>query len=105
MDYAAVAATYEICEVKMSGDVEWEKYKRSVTPLGCCPAALVVRPNLQRFVIFQRPRCSVLAPLFAAAILKKQRSNLVSHIYSLSGNGTLPISGGKFELRNRRRMY
>lgn len=104
MDYPAVAATYQIREVQMSSDVEWEKYKRSVTQIGRCPAALVVPSKFTKVV--KRPRCSsVLAPLFAIAMRRKQRSNLVSRIYSLSGNGARPISGGKFELRNRRRMY
>lgn len=100
MGHAAVAATYEIREAQMPSDAEWEEYKRSVTPLRRHPVERVI---LHKVTTFRRPKYSVLSPLFAAAMRREQMPNLVSRIYSLSGNGSLPISGGKFELRKRRR--
>lgn len=38
------------------------------------------------------------------ALRHQQNANLVSRIYQLSGNGTLPIPGGKFELGKRGRQ-
>jgi hypothetical protein len=40
-----------------------------------------------------------------AALRHEQNAKLVSRIYQLSGNGTLPISGGKFELGKRGKQF
>jgi hypothetical protein len=39
------------------------------------------------------------------ALRHQQNDNLVSRIYRLSGNGTLPIPGGKFELGKCGRQF
>jgi hypothetical protein len=40
-----------------------------------------------------------------AALRHAQNANLVSRIYRLSGNGTLPIPAGKFELGKRGKQF
>jgi hypothetical protein len=44
---------------------------------------------------------SALSASCGAALRHQQNANLISRIYQLSGNGTLPIPGGKFELGKR----
>ncbi len=48
---------------------------------------------------------SSLATAFAVEMKRKQNANLISHIYELSGIGAPPLSGGKFELKNRNKLF
>lgn len=48
---------------------------------------------------------SPLSASCGAALRQQQNANLVSRIYQLSGNGTLPLSGGKFELGKRSKQF
>jgi len=53
----------------------------------------------------QDGKCASLASSFGAAMRQQQNANLISHIYELSGNGTLPVSGGKIELKRRDKLF
>ncbi len=48
---------------------------------------------------------SALAAAFAAEMKRKQNANLISHIYEHSGIGARPLIGGKFELKNRNKLF
>jgi hypothetical protein len=48
---------------------------------------------------------SILAIRLGVAMRRKQNADLISHIYELAGNGTLPISAGKFELKKRHKLF
>ena len=48
---------------------------------------------------------SALAAAIAAKMKREQDANLISRIYELSGIGAPPLSGGKFELKNRNKRF
>jgi len=50
-------------------------------------------------------KSSPLSVSCGAAFRQAQNANLISRIYKLSGNGTLPISGGKVELGKRGKLF
>ncbi len=52
--------------------------------------------------------CEESSPLSVScgnALRHAQNANLISRIYQLSGNGALPISGGKVELGKRGKLF
>lgn len=46
-----------------------------------------------------------LSVCFRNEMRRTQNANLISHIYVRSGNGTLPVSGGKVELKNPGKVF
>lgn len=52
-----------------------------------------------------REETASLGAQFGTAMRRQQGANLISHIYELSGNGTLPVSGGKIELKKPGKLF
>lgn len=111
----------------MISDDGWEQFKQGVTPLKRTHADLYAqrsRPTADEVLSRRKkaaekapaqkarptedellPRRSLLAEAIAVGLYKEQSANLISRIYSLPGDGKLPMSGGKMELSNRNRLF
>jgi len=81
---------------------KWESDKAAITTLALrCWAREVARQRAQSEVVED----SSLAAALAAAMKRKQDSNLISHVYESPYIYARPISGGKFELKKRHKLF
>lgn len=93
-----------VCEVSMTSHEKWENFKQGVIPIN--HPYVDLRAQKHRLTVEENyPRRSVLAEAIAAALYRQQSANLISRIYSLSGDGRMPIPGGRMELRTRNRLF
>jgi hypothetical protein len=81
---------------------KWESDKSAITNLALrCWAREVARQRAQSEVVED----SSLAAAFAAEMKRKQDLNLISRVYEFLGIYARPISGGKFELKKRHKLF
>ncbi len=78
----------------MSNDRDWERIKTGV-----------VRLALQLALSPTSNNESVLGIKFGTAMRRKQNLNLISHVYEHIGVRAHQISGGKFELQKRHKLF
>lgn len=86
----------------MSKLYNWESDRTAITNLALrCWAREVARQRAQSEVVEN----SSLAAAFAAEMKRKQALNLISRVYEFLGIYARPISGGKFELKKRHKLF
>lgn len=86
----------------MSDVYNWENDKTAITNLAFrCWAREIARQSFQSEVV----KDSSLAAAFAAEMKRKQALNLISHVYESLYIYARPISGGKFELKKRHKLF
>jgi len=82
---------------------DWRRFRRECKPL----ISAAMRASVTKLVIPKLFRSLNRLPLgtqFRLVMMRQQNANMVSNVYSSSGLGLPPISGGKFELRRRDKL-